>query len=114
MKNLLAVLALIIVGIAAFGFYRGWFEVSTVDAEHKSNVTFSVDQDKVHGDEQKLKALGHSGSAPPRSPTNPTVARERTGNAHSSGLFVQGDAAMNLLSFFRERLPNHRPHCGTD
>lgn len=63
MKNLLIVLVLIVLGVAAFGFYRGWFQVSTADADHKANVTFTVDQDKVHQDEQKLKELGHTGKA---------------------------------------------------
>jgi hypothetical protein len=64
MKFLLVVAVLVLVGIAAFGFYRGWFQVSTADADHKSNVTFSVDQDKLRDDEQKLKDMSHKGSAP--------------------------------------------------
>jgi hypothetical protein len=64
MKNLLIVLALILAGVAALGFYRGWFEVSTADADHKSKVTISVDKDKIEEDEQKLKDASHSLKAP--------------------------------------------------
>jgi uncharacterized protein HemX len=60
MKNLLVVLVLIAAGIAAFGFYRGWFQVSTGDADHKANVTITVDKDKIQEDEKKLKDAGHS------------------------------------------------------
>ena len=60
MKNLLVVLVLVAAGVAAFGFYRGWFEISTGDADHKPHVTITVDKDKIGEDEQKLKDAGHS------------------------------------------------------
>jgi hypothetical protein len=63
MKGLLAVLVLLLIVIAGFGFYRGWFSLSTATADHKSNVTFSVDQDKFQKDEakakEKVQGLGH-------------------------------------------------------
>ena len=55
MKNLLIVLVVLVVGIAGLGFYQGWFHLSTENADHKSNVTFTVDQDKIHADEAKAK-----------------------------------------------------------
>ena len=55
MKGLLTVIVLLVLGIAAFGFYQGWFKMSTDNTDHKSNVTFSVDQDKFKADEEKAK-----------------------------------------------------------
>jgi predicted negative regulator of RcsB-dependent stress response len=55
MKGLLVVLFLLVVGIVGFGFYQGWFHLSTDNADHKSNVKFSVDQDKIQEDEKKAK-----------------------------------------------------------
>jgi hypothetical protein len=63
MKGLLALLVLLLIVIAGFGFYRGWFHLSTDSAGHKSNVTLSVDQDKFQKDEatakEKVQGLGH-------------------------------------------------------
>jgi hypothetical protein len=63
MKGFLAVIVLLVVCVAAFGFYQGWFTMSTDNTDHKSNVTFSVDQDKFKADEEKAKEkvqdLGH-------------------------------------------------------
>lgn len=64
MKNLLVIIALVLAGVAAFGFYRDWFQVSTADAGHKPTVTFSVDRDKMRDDERTLKGVGRSGTAP--------------------------------------------------
>jgi predicted negative regulator of RcsB-dependent stress response len=55
MKGLVVVLVFLVVGIVAFGFYQGWFHLSTDHADHKSNVTFSVDQDRIQADEKKAK-----------------------------------------------------------
>jgi hypothetical protein len=54
-KGLFAVLVVFLLGIAGLGFYQGWFQLSTNNADHKSNVTFSVDQDKIGTDEEKVK-----------------------------------------------------------
>src|SRR5438445_6514012 len=55
MKGFLAVIVLLVVCVAAFGFYQGWFKMSTDNTDHKSNVTFWVDQDKFKADEEKAK-----------------------------------------------------------
>ena len=60
MKNLLVAIVVVLAGIAVLGFYRGWFHVSTQDAEHKTNITISVDKTKIADDEQKLKDKEHS------------------------------------------------------
>jgi len=64
MKNLVIAFLVVFAGVAAIGFYRGWFQVSTADADHKPGVTISVDRDKISEDEQKLKNVGHTGIAP--------------------------------------------------
>ena len=55
MKALLVVVVLLLVGIAGLGFYRGWFGLSTENADHKSNATITVDKDKIHADEEIAK-----------------------------------------------------------
>lgn len=63
MKTLVVVIVLLLIGIAGFGFYRGWFRVSTDNTDNKVNTTITVDKDKIHEDEQKAKekvqAFGH-------------------------------------------------------
>jgi hypothetical protein len=63
MKGLLAVLVLLLIVIAGFGFYQSWFRLSTDNADHKPNVTSLVDHDKFQKDEAKVKekvqGLGH-------------------------------------------------------
>jgi hypothetical protein len=55
MKGLLVVLVLLLIGIAGLGFYRAWFDLSSDNADHKSNVTFTLDQDKFKKDENLAK-----------------------------------------------------------
>jgi predicted negative regulator of RcsB-dependent stress response len=62
---------LVAVGIAGVGFYRGWFQLSSDNEDHKSSVTFSVDENKVRKDEakaeEKIKDFGQT-------------VKEKTGN----------------------------------
>lgn len=55
MKNLVVVVVLLLVGVVGLGFYRGWFGLSTNNADHQSSATVTVDKDKIHEDEQKAK-----------------------------------------------------------
>lgn len=70
MRAILFVVVLLLVGIAGVGFYRGWFQLSsdTDNADHKVNTTFTVDEDKIREDKEKLQELGHQ-------------ANEKTGDA---------------------------------
>ena len=61
MKAFLFVVVLLLVGIAGLGFYRGWFQVSSDrdNTDHKVNTTFTVDEDKIREDKEKVQGLGH-------------------------------------------------------
>ncbi len=54
MKKLLAVIVLLLAGVAV-GFYRGWFNFSTNGTDEKPGATVTVDKDKIHADEKKAK-----------------------------------------------------------
>jgi hypothetical protein len=51
----LIVLLLIVAGVVAVGFYRGWFHLTSDSAADKSNVTLTVEKDKVRQDKQKAQ-----------------------------------------------------------
>jgi hypothetical protein len=53
MKWFVVIFIVLAVGVAALGYQRGWYTVST-DGDHSVNV--SVDKDKVKVDEDKAKA----------------------------------------------------------
>jgi beta-lactam-binding protein with PASTA domain len=53
MRRLLFVLVLLVAGVAALGYYRGWFTVSTVG---KQEVDLKMDSEKLKEDEAKAKA----------------------------------------------------------
>ena len=61
MRAFLIVVVLLVVGIAGLGFYRGWFQISSDrdQADHKVNTTFTVDEDKIREDKEKVQGLGH-------------------------------------------------------
>ena len=63
MNRFLFVIVLVGAVIIGLGFYRGWFHLGSDNAEHKSNVTLSVDKDKIKDDEkkavEKVQDLGH-------------------------------------------------------
>jgi hypothetical protein len=51
----LIVLLLIVAGVVGLGFYRGWFHLTSDRATDKSNVTLTVDKDKMQQDKQKAQ-----------------------------------------------------------
>lgn len=61
MRAFLIVVALLVIGIAGLGFYRGWFQISSDSdhADHKVNTTFTVDEDKIREDKERVQGLGH-------------------------------------------------------
>jgi hypothetical protein len=78
MKQLAIVLVLVVAGIAAVGFYRGWFTASTGDTGHGGNVTIGVNQDKIREDEAKVKENVHGlgGKATDAAAGQPAPARQ--------------------------------------
>ncbi|HEX8521564.1 MAG TPA: hypothetical protein VF669_04850 [Tepidisphaeraceae bacterium] len=63
MKRMAVVLVLVVGGIIAFGFHRGWFRAASENAGGQSDVTLSVDRDKMQDDKNKavdkVQDLGH-------------------------------------------------------
>jgi hypothetical protein len=55
MKRFIILLVLLAAGIAGLGCYLGWFHMTTETVDGKSNVTVTVDKDKIRADEQKAK-----------------------------------------------------------
>ncbi len=60
MRTLVVVFVLLVVGIAALGFYRGWFSLSTDNTDHKPSATITVDKEKIQEDEQSAKEKVHN------------------------------------------------------
>jgi hypothetical protein len=53
MRFLFVLAVLLLVGVASFGFYRGWFQLSTNSTNQRPSATITVDKDKIHADEEK-------------------------------------------------------------
>ena len=71
----LIVLVLIAAVVAGVGFYRGWFHLTSDRAADKSNVTLTVDKDKIQADKQKavdkVQDLGHQARDQAPAPVQP-------------------------------------------
>jgi hypothetical protein len=50
MKQVLVVLVLVAVGVVGLGFYLGWFHIGSENIDGKSNVTLSVNTNKIKED----------------------------------------------------------------
>jgi hypothetical protein len=55
MNRFLIVLLLLVAGIVGLGYYLGWFRLSTDRTDQKTNITITVDQEKIREDEAKAK-----------------------------------------------------------
>ena len=55
MKALLFVAVLLLAGIAALGFYQGWFRLSADGSDEQPSATFTVDRDKIQADGEAAK-----------------------------------------------------------
>jgi hypothetical protein len=55
MNRFLVVLLLLVAGVVGLGFYLSWFQLSTDSEGQKTNITITVDQDKIREDEAKAK-----------------------------------------------------------
>lgn len=63
MKRLFVVLVVLVIGVAALGFYRGWFDVRWEKTpEGKGQVTGTVDNEKIEQDRkravEKIQGVG--------------------------------------------------------
>ena len=81
MKALFGVLLLLLIGIAAVGFYQGWFHFSTNSTGQNSSATITVDKDKIQADEVKVKEkvgeLGEKTKEKAGDRTNTVTEQER-------------------------------------
>ena len=68
MRRLFVLLVVLVVGVAALGFYRGWFDVKWEKApDGKGQVTATVDNEKIEADKkraaEKVQGLGGDSKA---------------------------------------------------
>jgi hypothetical protein len=73
MSRLLVILVVILVGVLGLGFYLRWFGVESASADGKSNVTITVDTDRIRADEKRavgaVHDLGHPATTKAAQPT---------------------------------------------
>ncbi len=55
MRPWIKLLAVVLICLAAIGFYRGWFRLSSSNPEAEGNVGVSVDQSKMKTDIKKAE-----------------------------------------------------------
>jgi hypothetical protein len=71
MRKLLIVLLLLIGGVVALGFYRGWFSSAMIDNAEtgRQGILFEIDQAKITLDIEKAKqTISGAGTQPENSP----------------------------------------------
>jgi hypothetical protein len=81
MQRLLIVLVLVVAVAVGVGFYMGWFRFASDSGNGESNITFTVDVDKIQEDKEKavekVHDLGGQGkekaSAPAGKATDPVT-----------------------------------------
>jgi len=56
MKRLIVIIALVVVGV---GYYRGWFHLTSEKTGDKTNVTLTVDKNKMHDDKKAADEKAH-------------------------------------------------------
>jgi hypothetical protein len=59
MKRLVIVLVLVVAAVVGFGFYQGWFRLSTGGTDGKANISLSVDKEKMEQDKEKAQEKVH-------------------------------------------------------
>jgi len=55
MKNLIVLLVVLAVGVAAYGYYHDWFKVATDQKGDNLDIHVNVDKAKVREDTEKTK-----------------------------------------------------------
>jgi hypothetical protein len=61
-RFLIGLIVILVVAVAALGWYRGWYTIGKTNEGDKTNINISVDKDKIREDQEKaqegLKKLG--------------------------------------------------------
>jgi len=55
MKRLFVLVVLLVAITAGLGFYLGWFHLTTETTAGNTNITVTVDKDKIHDDKERAK-----------------------------------------------------------
>lgn len=68
-RNVILVLFVLVLCVVGFGFYRGWFALTSPNPDsgsHKVNINLSVDPDKMKTDAKSVKdkTTGSTDKAP--------------------------------------------------
>jgi hypothetical protein len=76
MKNVFAVLIVLVICVIGFGFYRGWFAVSSPsssEGNNEVNINLATDTDKMKQDAESVqdKAAELSGNSPEEDSAEP-------------------------------------------
>jgi len=59
MRGLFALLVVVVIAVAAVGFYRGWFSVAWDKTDNGGQVTGTVDKDKIEADKKRAAEEVH-------------------------------------------------------
>ncbi len=59
MMRFIGILVILVLLIGGFGLYRGWFSISSGNGDTSSNITITIDKEKLKEDESKVKDAGH-------------------------------------------------------
>jgi len=51
----LLLLIVLLAGLVGLGFYQGWFHFDSQNSSSKTDITITVDKDKLTADEQKAR-----------------------------------------------------------
>jgi hypothetical protein len=54
--GMIVIVAALVFGV---GYYLGWFRMSSHSTDGRSNITLTVDKDKMDQDKDKVQDLGH-------------------------------------------------------
>ena len=75
-------LVLLAAGVVCLAFYLGWFHLGSEDADGKTNITLTVDKDKIEADKKKaldkVHGVGYKGTAPAPAENGPSEAEPQS------------------------------------
>jgi hypothetical protein len=59
MMRFLGILVVLLILVASFGYYRGWFQAEAGTGTSQSTLTVTVDKDKINQDKTKAQQEVH-------------------------------------------------------